>query len=215
MWDFFDGVYCINLPTRPERWEAALKQFATVGLDRHVIRADGVINEADTVLACKQAHMNVVRMAREKGHRNVLIFEDDVEFVCHDLECIQGILAQLKAVEDWGFCYLGSIPGMWKGQPIYGPVKGRLSENLLEVGGFYGAHAYALNAHVFDDVLERCVDYPEVDKFYVKHVAKKWKTLHVYPLLCKQAPGFSDIKKVKVRRHDSAAYLAEELAKLA
>lgn len=214
MWELFDGIYCINLPTRPEKWTAAQLQFEKVGLAGQVRRVDGVINESDTVAACKQAHLNVIKLARDNGLRNVLIFEDDVEFVHHDHGLIQDTLAQLRNIDDWGMFYLGSIPGMWKGQEIFGEVKAIVSSNILEVGGFYGAHAYALNRFVFDDVLAHADAQKEIDKLYVKYVAKNYRTLHVYPLLCKQAPGFSDIKKVKVRRHDSSEHLREGVARL-
>lgn len=77
MWDFIDKVVYINLEKRPDRnirMKEMLKSFGD-----KVLRFNA-IEDSPGYLGCSQSHIAVLEMAIANNWKNVLIFEDDVEW---------------------------------------------------------------------------------------------------------------------------------------
>ena len=76
--EYFDGVFFINLDKRVDRRVLIEGEFEKVGLE--VERFAG-IERAPGIVGCGLSHLGVLKLARERGYKNVLIFEDDFEFL--------------------------------------------------------------------------------------------------------------------------------------
>ena len=78
--DYFDEIYCINLDSRPDRWQHAQLEFKKAGIEDRVQRFSA-IKENDGRVGVIKSNLAIVKMAKEKNLKNVLVFEDDVEFI--------------------------------------------------------------------------------------------------------------------------------------
>jgi GR25 family glycosyltransferase involved in LPS biosynthesis len=145
--DFFDKIYCINMPNALARKEAVAKEFKKVGiLDRiEWVNTPIDLKDSDTSwqtnykhkgeYGCSLSHNGAVGKAYDEEAENVLIFEDDVQFLYNTLETLEKAIKELP--EDWDFFYLG-------GRPI-DKLK-TISKNLSKIeGNFPLCHAYAIN----------------------------------------------------------------------
>lgn len=71
----------INLDERPDRKEEIEKELESYGLVPNE-RFKGIKFEYPRgIVGCGYAHLNVLKEAREKRYKNILIFEDDFEFL--------------------------------------------------------------------------------------------------------------------------------------
>ena len=73
--EYIDQVVYINLAKRPDR-----REHIEAFLDEYDIPAQRfeAIEHANGLYGCGQSHLAVLKMARDNGWRNVLIFEDDI-----------------------------------------------------------------------------------------------------------------------------------------
>lgn len=193
-WDFFDRVFCINLRHRTDRLKRSVQEFKHVGLTG---RVELLIVDLQTenphgfaspgFWGNLQSHRQCLVAAHNKGSRNVLIFEDDVEFYDADFEVdIKKVTDQLP--HDWRLLYLGSIKTMRDCRPY--------SENLLLLDHCFSVHAIAVNGSFFEIAL-KCLDVAEllgrpVDSIYCDVVQKSGKCYLANPMLVQQADGYSD-----------------------
>lgn len=77
-----DRIFYINLEKRKDRYEQINIEFVKLNLDNKIIeRYDAVYIPHHTCLGCTISHLNVLKIARERNYKNVLIFEDDFEFL--------------------------------------------------------------------------------------------------------------------------------------
>jgi len=150
------------------------------------------------------SHVQVVQEALDDKLSNILIFEDDVQFVNYDEKIIEGALEQLFSLK-WDMFYLGSSSNCHFKQ--VGP-------NLLKTlgeGGLKATHAYALNSTVFHDILAhnwiwnipnwqalsddevRLSEY--IDKFYQDILISKSNCYHINPIQCVQRESYSNVRE--------------------
>lgn len=142
--NYFDKIYCINLDRRTDRWEECLKEFDKHGLDVERFSAkDG--KEIDlpyphaSELGGTISHLNVIKKAKELNLENVLILEDDVEFVS-DLNIQLEKIFQLLP-NDWDMIYFG-------GNHIGGFQL--VNEFFFKIRRSYAIQCYAINSKCFD-----------------------------------------------------------------
>ena len=132
--NFFDGIMCITLKHRVH----AKKVFADAGLDIEFVEG---IRDADPYTGCKKSHLKCVGLAKERGYKNLLVFEDDVVFI-RPLNYLDKAIPELP--EDWELFYLGIR--LKKVPRIH-------SKHLLRVKAGKTTHAVAYNGRVFDLIL--------------------------------------------------------------
>lgn len=158
MKDFFDAVFYINLDARTDRRSSIEKQAGEIGLV--IERVPGIViadddpalqhpihrNDAkiQRKLGCTRAHISAVRRAKERGYRDVLIVEDDIEFRPGFVPKLKQVYAEVQQ-HDWHLLYLSGEPNC-EVQTV--------SANVAYIrGGFYGTTAYAVNNTWFDRYL--------------------------------------------------------------
>jgi len=183
--DFFDGIYCINLDQRVDRWEMAQKEFTKLGLS-NVNRFSAIKHEKGSI-GCRESHLKVINEAKKNNFKNVLIFEDDIKTI-GDLSHIENSLSQLSNIE-WDLFYLGATV-----DPNVGKLT-KISEHLVRTNFAYTTHAYAINSQMFDYILDNAPYNPIIDVFYCKNIVPRGKSFIINPMVCIQQESYSDIEK--------------------
>jgi GR25 family glycosyltransferase involved in LPS biosynthesis len=203
--EYFDKIYCINLDRRTDRWEECEKIFSKLNLVVERFSAeDGKLltlphgDAYNAEIAGAISHTNVIKDAKEKGYKNILILEDDVEFHPDFEILLDKMFSQVP--NDWEMLFFG-------GNHVQGFTN--ISENIQRLFGSYAIHAYGIKNDVYDIIIKFMSDkidmvFNNKETKYTPSVAADYfmaflhKTLTVYgfknPHLAWQRTGFSDIQ---------------------
>ena len=211
----FDGALCINLDDRQDRWDYQIEQFKRFKIDDFVERLPGVDLRKDYTntkhdtrwphvnysklgtTGCILSHLKAVRTARDRGWKNVIIFEDDATFIEDNLDNVTKSVEDLLC-QDWELFYFGAT--------YRGPMS-RVTKNLLRVDtGAYALHAYCMNSSVFNRLLHVIPDDPEeilttervngeivAADTYLPYIINNHLTFATDPIMCTQRDNFSNI----------------------
>jgi len=76
MAELLGGAFYINLDRRPDRNQEIEEELDNLGL--HATRFSA-IDRSPGIVGCGYSHLAVLKMARERNYKNVLIFEDDFQ----------------------------------------------------------------------------------------------------------------------------------------
>ncbi len=135
-WDFFDRLYCISLREREDRRESALEEFSKVGLADRVEFVIGERRPDNFEQEVYESHMICLRKGLEAGARNIVIFEDDVEFDRFDPERLRSCTEFLRQRPEWKVLLLGAL--IRSSRKTSDPCVQKVRYQSL-------SHAYALN----------------------------------------------------------------------
>ena len=146
---FFDAIYCINLDTRPDRWERMRDRLGALGIAEAVRRLPAV-PAPDKAVALALSHRRVLEQARAQGLEQVLILEDDAVFLGGTAAVLGPALQELAGLR-WNACYLGG--GWYRGQPSWRFRFPPVSAHLEYVHGLTSTHAIAYHHRSYDQLL--------------------------------------------------------------
>ena len=166
VFDFFDGIYCINPDRNKSRWVKIQERFKKLGIENRAERFDATKNdlkyfgrkfktgEKERHYATALSHLEIIKTAKQKNLDNVLIFEDDAEFLEFNPEHLKSAIRSLKGL-DWKLFFLGyNIKRNDKTKIV------KVSENLFHIppdfckGAIASLHAYCINKSAYDFILE-------------------------------------------------------------
>jgi len=184
--DFFDGIYCINLDERIDRWTQAQVEFGKLGVTG-VKRFSAVKHERGAI-GCRESHLGIIQESKKLGLKNVLIFEDDVLVIEKNITRLGEVLTELEQL-DWELFYFGATVD---------PNVGRLSQvspNIVKTNFAYTTHAYAINSTIYDKILEEAPYHGIIDVYYCRHIVPNGKSYIMNPMACIQQESYSDIEK--------------------
>ena len=137
-WDFFDRLYCVSLQEREDRRASALKEFSKVGLGDRVDFMLGEHHPSDMEQGVYESHMICLRKGLEAGAKNIVVFEDDVEFDRFDPERLRSCTEFLRQHPEWKVLLLGAL--IRSSRKTTNPCVQKVRYQSL-------THAYALNRH--------------------------------------------------------------------
>ena len=137
-WDFFDRLYCVSLQEREDRRASALKEFSKVGLGDRVDFVLGEHHPSDMEQGVYESHMICLRKGLEAGAKNIVVFEDDVEFDRFDPERLKSCTEFLRQHPEWKVLLLGAL--IRSSRKTTNPCVQKVRYQSL-------THAYALNRH--------------------------------------------------------------------
>ena len=84
--DYFDRIFCINLDSRPDRWESAQEEFHKIEID--VERIPGINGSKmnldfppeikEGAVGCALSKLFTLKLAKHYELDNFLLLEDDI-----------------------------------------------------------------------------------------------------------------------------------------
>lgn len=213
----FEHACVINLNARTDRWARMQTNLSAAGIEAErfsaisiadlkdcppplalrdfLLRVDGESarfeHKLQATWACMQSHLAIIRLAKEADWSSVLILEDDCEFEPYTHPVLQRAISQLKKIE-WDIFFLG-------GTLKKGSVRRKISSNLMSVSRVRLAHAYMVNASVYDRILDEApTSGLPIDWYYSEILLPSTRALMVRPLLARQRTmEMSDIEQTK------------------
>ena len=187
--NFFDHIYCINLDKRTDRWEDCVKQFNKHNLSVERFSAIDGVNIENTTnlkpgeLGLLRTHISIINDAKKNNYKNILILEDDVEFMGNLNEIFDSVKNQIP--NDWVMLYLG-------GNHVGGCLQ--ISENIFKIFHSYAIHSFAIKSELFDLIINGLPNYKKpVDVFYAE-LHSLFPSYVIRPHLSWQRESFSDIQ---------------------
>ena len=180
--DFFDEIYVLNLEKREDRLLEITSHFEEYQIPFKRVSA---VEDSNGARGLRDTMVNMFNEAIKKDYENILIFEDDAQFVVgKELvdDTMNKVVTQLPS--NYLMCFLG-------GQPT-GGFNSFYSENLLPVVKYFSTHSVAYSKQGIKEIMARNFDYP-IDNWYVSDIQSLGNCYAIDPLLCTQRGGFSDI----------------------
>jgi GR25 family glycosyltransferase involved in LPS biosynthesis len=99
-------------------------------------------------LGCRASHLNIIQDAQKNGHKNILVFEDDIDFLVDPHKLVEGNLLNLQ---DFDLAYFGGVQ-----------EQGYCNQ-IVET------HAMGINHRIFEDIWYLApASGMEIDNFYAK-----------------------------------------------
>ena len=150
----FDWIVCISVDDSPrlhgfrESMERAGIRRYDIDLRPRVGEYNSGIHDCNAVcMELRQRHLHLIRQAKARGHRNVLIFEDDARLV--NTTGSESIRDWLKN-EEWDMFYFGYSNVLRRSH--------RVTEHVDRIErGVYYAHAYAVHERAYDRIIDSIV----------------------------------------------------------
>ena len=192
---YFEHIFCINLERRPDRRAKAEAEFAKHGINVvWVVGVDGQkldlkpmtsldgqpVSPGD--IGCANTHLNIARMAKERGIDKYFVFEDDAIFIEDFNTVLPTYIEQIP--NDWQMWYMGgNHAGGFQ----------MVTQNIAQIFKTYTTHAYAVRGKGIDGIIE--VLSPQAEKVDVA-IASLHRRIPSYvcrPHICFQRDSFSDI----------------------
>ena len=163
--EVFELTRVINLVHRTDRLRQMKRQLKTLGcsfipgnVELYAATRETASNGFPNAGAhgCFVSHLTILRDAKKRGVKNVLIMEDDLEIREEDVPRLELMLEQSKGME-WGFLYPGHVL----------QLKQTTEPKWLPYGGaIQTTHFYAVNGFALDrllEYLEGCLQRPPGD----------------------------------------------------
>lgn len=196
--EFFERIYCVNLPQSPGRWNTVSTQFQKVGILDRVERVWADPPRAPFSMSSYRyprgefgvclSHMKALVCGLESRAKNILVFEDDVSFFNNS--CLRVREATRELPKDWKILYLGGRPRA--------KLK-KHSSNLVQVTEFTTATSYALSASGIRSYLDLILSsisnpFPEACCDNILSRVASESGYCVYPPICGSIQGYSVIR---------------------
>lgn len=191
----FDAVYVINLDHRADRLSNFVQGFRKIGLEKKEVesivrRWPATSVPHDGARGCILSHLAIVKEAKAKGYKKILVFEDDaLPFSVNKVDYLKTSIDVRE--EDWDVYYLGY--NSHQKLNLTAPSS-LLAEEI------FSTHAIAYS-HTFFDRFIQSFERDEIkilDVWLRYQVQPNARCLASYPLLFTQSTGYSDIEKKEV-----------------
>jgi GR25 family glycosyltransferase involved in LPS biosynthesis len=132
-----DGIFYINLDARKDRREEIEGELKDINIPYERFPA---IKTTPGIIGCGQSHSAVLKEAKKRGYKNVLVFEDDFTFLVTKEEFKTLLERAIEEVPDYDILMLGYA--MNKSEPY--------SDTLMKVIDAQTASGYIINEKFYD-----------------------------------------------------------------
>lgn len=171
MCEFIDKIFYINLEKRTDRKEQIEKELNT--FDLKFERFSAIETPTFGILGCGLSHLKVLKIAKERNYKNVLILEDDFTFLVskEELQCQLSNFFNLQL--DYDVCFLSyNLIGL----------QIKLDNGVVNKGiDVQTASGYLVNQHYYDALINLYEDaMPLLEKTLCHWIYcndQVWKTL--------------------------------------
>lgn len=201
--EFFDKIYYINLDHRLDRKNELLKQFKKLDLNlTNIQRIPAVLDKLNGQRGCAASHIMAIDHAIKNNLKNVLILEDDCEFVQPKTIMNNLIKYFFRSIKEWDVFFLGA-------QVI--ESKKTKFNGINQILKAYLTHAYVVNNHYFkvlkksfEDTYKKLQNELFFSGNFEIGIDRQWTSLQkrdkwymLDTLLAKQSKSYSDIEKTE------------------
>ena len=209
-----DKIFLLNLPSRVDRLEESRVEFnklcipnnqwecfeAYKGADLAVQQRfqkeftaycakQPITRATNGAFGCLLSHFSMIKAAKERGYKRVLILEDDFEPT--HLFDDEKLLAKIGLL-DFDMFYF-STTTMAPPLPTNDP-------DFMRVQRAFAGCAYIVNHTIFDIIIDQCLTYAmQIDVFYADIIQKQFKAFSLPKSVITQREGYSDIEQIKVK----------------
>lgn len=209
--EVIDAVYCINLDSRPDRWEKVEKNFSELGIQlirvpavdgstldlpddtKHIWNKD--IHHNERSIGCASSHIRCMEMALESSGSRFLFIEDDAQ-PCKDFLNLF-LKAWQEVPENAPFVYLG-------GSNLEAPAV-PISERVSASVRTKSTVAYSMTREFISGILPMLREkilFNAIDELYCQlqtyFIENKSAVLILNPRLIYQYDSYSDIINCEV-----------------
>jgi GR25 family glycosyltransferase involved in LPS biosynthesis len=138
-----DKIIYINLNKRPDRREEIEKELNNYNLPFERFEA---IEKSMGILGCLMSHLEVLKIARERQYKNVLIFEDDFQFTISKEKVEEQLSSLFDNNIEFDVCFLVNATFQVEDIENYPFIK-RTTHSTT-------AAAYIVNQHYYNTLIE-------------------------------------------------------------
>lgn len=208
--NLFDKIFFMNLDERKDRFDGILKEFEKMDIknfERYPAIKPSIeflknnynlysnlkywnitVNYVIGSVGRKLSHYNIIKLAKERGYKRILILEDDALFLKSKEETLSILNSCLNSNINYNIIYLG---GNDLSNLIVLETK---CKQLRKVYNMFTTHAYIINSNIYDYILQNLLNYSsELDSFYVEKIQLNGNCYKINPYLIDQRLGFSNI----------------------
>lgn len=185
--DYFDKIYCINLDEATERLASCEEQAEKFEFKFERFPAikpkDGINTLLKGEYGILLSNLEIVKDAYKNNYKNILILEDDFEFVENFNGRFKEGIEMLP--NDWDMLFFG-------GNHIHHPKL--INTYFSKLYHTYAIHTIGINHSIFEQIIEVL---PKAKKQVDVYYADFQKNFNVYgftPYLSSQKAGFSYIQ---------------------
>ena len=194
-----DKIIYINLDKRPDRRRRIEEEFKRMGIPPNKIeRFAAINNEKRPECGCSESHLQVLEIARNRGYKNVLVLEDDFQFIV-EKQLFYSNISLLNSL-DYDVVMLSySLQG--KQQP-FNNIFGKLIEAQTASGFLVHNKFYDKLIKTYSDGLIQLKNTGNYGKFAIDQYWKKLqpisKWFYYLKRIGKQGISYSDIERSMV-----------------
>ncbi len=178
--DKIDKIIYINLEKRKDRREEIEEEFRRMEIPEDKIIRFNAIEHPVRGFGCPQSHIKVIEMAKEMGVKNVLILEDDFQFVVSKEELEESVEYFFQKMENetsWDVMMFSYNLGNPENYSLpFGD-----DEKIGKIGYAQTASGYLVNGHYLETLLNHLKEgykYLEPTRhFWLYTNDVYWKTL--------------------------------------
>jgi glycosyl transferase family 25 len=197
MWEFIDKIIYINLDDRNDRREIMKTFFEKGQIPADKILRFPAIKRNNGGLGCLESHTEVLKMAKQNNWKNVLILEDDLEWL--DLEEGYKQLEELVQKPDWDVIML---TGWYWGYDFPRVYNANNAGAYLVNSSYYTKLLQNRQTSIFKLTKGFGFDFNnkkyEADNFWkILQKTDTWYAMN--PCICRQVDGFSDHCKMNIK----------------
>jgi hypothetical protein len=187
--EYFKNIYYINLKHRYDRLSDTVQEFKSLNIIAK--RFEGILALRDGKGYNAFSFLELIKKAKSEGMKNIVIFEDDVQFINHsDFYPVIESFYEFAKNNPWDMFYLG--------YNAHTPLE-HINKNICEVHDCFALHAVIWNHTSFDyiiDVTDKILNDPDfiIDVFVKDEIQTKARCYGALPILAIQRKSFSDIE---------------------
>lgn len=211
--DKFDKIYYLNLDSREDRKNRIEDHFnkfkitaeripgtiitpeEVTDYNKGMILDEYNLGLAPARIGCAATQLKAVQAAKDAGAKNVLIFEDDAFIFEEHIEALKEALKELEYLPKWDMLFLGAN--------VLAPIH-QIAPHVGKLTGAYCAHAYVVNAHFFDKILEyKFEQFKAYDEYLFNEMRNpNYNIYAVLPIVATQYESYSNIEGKDVNYRD-------------
>lgn len=192
---YIDKIIYINLSSRLDKKEQIENELNNFQLEYE--RFDAIDTPEYGAYGCGLSHIAVLKIAKEKNYKNVLILEDDFQFLVTKEEFENNLTAFFESNLDYNVCMLSY--DLRKHIPIENNVVDKVVEAHTTSGYLIHSNYYDALINLFEKAMPLLI-YTKLHWIFSidvvwKDLQKKDNWYFFKTRIGKQRPGYSDVGK--------------------